>query len=188
MTLFEIADVLWQRGENEAYNALVKHTREYTTLVECGLTLLSRDIAKQAMRYERLTDLDIDPMIGTDEDYSPCVPTLTEEQIRWRIQVGLDCALGEDSPLLNMESWQEAERRVAALPGLSDRERGVRVWSTYTYIIEGGDEEAELQLDDDRWAEAYMRASAFTSVTSDDYPVISRGYYEQLVKEGWHAA
>lgn len=49
MTLFEIADVLWQRGENEAYNALVKHAREYTTLVECGLTLLSKDIVERAL-------------------------------------------------------------------------------------------------------------------------------------------
>ena len=48
------------------------------------------------------------------------------------------------------------------------------------------DPEAELQLDDDRWAEAHKRASAFTSVTADDYPVISRGIYEQLCKEGWH--
>ena len=48
MTLFEIADVLWQRGENEAYNALVEHAREYTTLVECGLTLLSKSIVEQA--------------------------------------------------------------------------------------------------------------------------------------------
>lgn len=45
---------------------------------------------------------------------------------------------------------------------------------------------AELQLDDDRWAEAHKRASAFTSVTADDYPVISRGIYEQLCKEDWH--
>ena len=35
MTLFEIADVLWRRGEFEAYNAQVNHAREYTTLVEC---------------------------------------------------------------------------------------------------------------------------------------------------------
>lgn len=50
------------------------------------------------------------------------------------------------------------------------------------------DPEAELQLDDDRWAEAHMRASAFTSVTSDDYPIISRGIYKQLCEENWHAA
>jgi hypothetical protein len=48
MTLFEIADVLWRRGEFEAYNALVKHAREYTTIVECGLTLLAKDIARTA--------------------------------------------------------------------------------------------------------------------------------------------
>lgn len=58
MTLFEIADVLWQHGENEAYNALVKHAREYTTLVECGLTLLSRSIVEQAVHHEILTDLE----------------------------------------------------------------------------------------------------------------------------------
>lgn len=104
MTLFEIADVLWQRGESEAYNALVKHAREYTTLVECGLTLLSKSIAEQAVHHEILTDL-----------------------------------------------------------------------------------EADLQLDDDRWAEAHMRASAFTQVTADDYPIISRGIYKQLCEEGWHA-
>lgn len=50
------------------------------------------------------------------------------------------------------------------------------------------DPEAELQLDDDRWAEAHMRASAFTSVTSDDYPIISRGIYKELCEENWHAA
>ena len=102
MTLFEIADVLWRHGENEAYNALVKHAREYTTLVECGLTLLAKDIARTA-----------------------------------EIEIDL---------------------------------------------------EAELQLNDDRWAEAHMRASTFTPVTSDDYPIISRVIYEQLCEEDWHAA
>lgn len=109
MTLFQIADVLWRHGENEAYNALVKHTREYTTIVECGLTLLAKDIAERAAHHEILTDL-----------------------------------------------------------------------------------EADLQLDDDRWAEAHKRASAFTSVTADDYPIISYGIYKQLCEkpceEDWRAA
>lgn len=48
MTLFEIADVLWQRGEKEACNALFEHAREYTTLVECGLRLLTEDIVERA--------------------------------------------------------------------------------------------------------------------------------------------
>lgn len=104
MTLFQIADVLWRHGENEAYNALVKHAREYTAIVECGLTLLAKDIARTAE-----IEIDLDP-------------------------------------------------------------------------------EAELQLNDDRWAEAHMRASTFTLVTSDDYPIISRVIYEQLCKENWRAA
>ena len=66
MTLFEIADVLWQRGESEAYNALVKHAREYTTLVECGLTLLSKSIAEQAVHHEILTDLEADLQLYDD--------------------------------------------------------------------------------------------------------------------------
>lgn len=105
MTLFEIADVLWQRGENEAYNALVKHAREYTTLVECGLTLLSRDIVEQAVHHEIHEDL-----------------------------------------------------------------------------------EAALQLDDDRWAEAYMRACERNSPNSPGFLAISRGIYKQLCEENWHAA
>lgn len=105
MTLFEIADVLWQRGENEAYNALVKHAREYTTLVECGLTLLSRSIVEQAVHHEILTDL-----------------------------------------------------------------------------------EADLQLDDDRWAEAHMRACEHNSPNSPGFLTISRGIYKELCEENWHAA
>lgn len=166
MTLFEIADVLWRRGEFEAYNALVKHAREYTTLVECGLTLLSRDIARTATATE----------------------PHRAEMPRLRVRHALDIAFEEDSPLLNMESWQEAERRVAALPGLSDRERGVRVWSTYTYITEGGDEEAELQLDDDRWAEAYMRAAELVSPNAHEFKATEERIYEQLCKEDWRAA
>lgn len=66
MTLFEIADVLWQRGENEAYNALVKHAREYTTLVECGLTLLAKDIVEQAVHHEILTDPEAELQLHDD--------------------------------------------------------------------------------------------------------------------------
>lgn len=105
MTLFEIADVLWQRGENEAYNALVKHAREYTSLVECGLTLMSRSIVEQAVHHEILTD-----------------------------------------------------------------------------------PEADLQLDDDRWAEAHMRASERDSPNSPDFNGLRRRIYEQLCEENWHAA
>lgn len=105
MTLFEIADVLWQRGENEAYNALVKHAREHTTLVECGLTLLSKSIVEQAVLHEILTD-----------------------------------------------------------------------------------PEAELQLDDDRWAEARMRACERNSPNSLDFDELVESIYEQLCEEGWRAA
>ena len=66
MTLFEIADVLWRRGEFEAYNALVGHAREYTTLVECGLTLLSKSIVEQAVHHEILTDLEADLQLHDD--------------------------------------------------------------------------------------------------------------------------
>lgn len=101
MTLFEIADMLWWHGEIEAYNALVKHAREYTTLVECGLTLLSKSIV---------------------------------ERTRWI------------------------------------------------------DDEAELQLDDDRRAEAYMRAAELDSPNSIDFESIRERIYEQLCEEDWHAA
>lgn len=101
MTLFEIADVLWQRGENEAYNALVKHAREYTTLVECGLTLLSKSIV---------------------------------ERTHWI------------------------------------------------------DDEAELQLYDDRRTESYMRACERDSPNSLDFDALVESIYEQLCQEGWHAA
>ena len=50
------------------------------------------------------------------------------------------------------------------------------------------DLEAELQLDDDRWAEAHLRAAELESPNSPDYPYTSRRIYEQLCKEGWHAA
>lgn len=186
MTLFEIADVLWQRGENEAYNALVKHAREYSTVVECGLTLLSRDIAKRALRYERFAELDIDPMIWTDEDYSPCDLPLTEEQIRWRVEEGLNSAFESDSPLLNLSVWEEAERRVAR-KDLDDAERERLVWGTYTYLL-SGDEEAELQLHDDRREEAYMRACERDSPNSLEFDALVESIYEQLCEENWRAA
>lgn len=170
MTLFQIADVLWRHGENEAYNALVKHIREYTTIVECGLTLLAKDIARTAeeITLERLI--------------------VERDELPLRIMLALDTALDKDSPLLNWHLWEEAQRRVAACGDLNGIDPEQLTWGTYEYLLGGGDEEAELQLDDDRWAEAHMRASAFTQVTADDYPIISRGIYKQLCAEGWHAA
>lgn len=155
MTLFEIASVLWQRGENEAYNALIEYIREHDTVVECGPTLLSKSIAKQ-----------------TD--------------IRWRIQKGLDSAFESDSPLLNLGVWEEAERR-GARKDLDDAERERLTWSTYTYLL-SGDEEAELQLDDDRRAEAHMRASERDSPHSFGFDALVESIYKQLCEEGWHAA
>ena len=105
MTLFEIADVLWQRGESEAYNALVKHAREYTTIVECELTLLAKDVAERAVHHEICEDL-----------------------------------------------------------------------------------EAELQLDDDRWAEAYMRAAELVSPNAHEFEATKERIYEELCEEGWRAA
>lgn len=102
MTLFEIADVLWQHGENEAYNALVEHAREYTTIVECGLTLLAKDIAERAVRHELLTAL-----------------------------------------------------------------------------------EADLQLIDDRWAEAYMRAAELVSPNAHEFEATEERIYEQLCEQNW---
>lgn len=168
MTLFEIADVLWQRGESEAYNALVKHAREYTTLVECGLTLLTKDIAHAAEKIA------LEQLI------------VERDELPLRVMVALDHALDEGSPLLNWHLWKEAQRRVTACGDLNGVDPEQLTWGTYEYLL-GGDEEAELQLDDDRWAEAHMRASAFTQVTADDYPIISRGIYKQLCEEGWHA-
>lgn len=50
------------------------------------------------------------------------------------------------------------------------------------------DPEAELQLDDDRRAEAYMRAAELNSPNSIDFESIRESIYEQLCEEGWHAA
>lgn len=50
------------------------------------------------------------------------------------------------------------------------------------------DPEAELQLDDDRWAEARMRACERDSPNSPGFLAIIRGIYEQLCEENWHAA
>lgn len=50
------------------------------------------------------------------------------------------------------------------------------------------DDEAELQLDDDRWAEARMRACERNSPNSPGFLAIIRGIYEQLCEEGWRAA
>lgn len=169
MTLFEIADVLWQRGENEAYNALVNHAREYTTIVECGLTLLAKDIARTAeeITLERLI--------------------VERDELPLRIMLALDTALDESSPLLNWQLWEEAQRRVIACGDLNGVDPEQLTWGTYEYLLRG-DEEAELQLDDDRWAEAHLRAAELESPNSPDYPYTSRRIYEQLCEEGWHAA
>lgn len=50
------------------------------------------------------------------------------------------------------------------------------------------DEEAELQLDDDRRAEAYMRAAELDSPNSIDFESIRGHIYEQLCEEDWRAA
>lgn len=170
MTLFEIADVLWRHGENEAYNALVKHTREYTTIVECGLTLLAKDIARTAeeITLERLI--------------------VERDELPLRIMLALDTALDESSPLLNWHLWEEARRRVAACGDLNGVDPERLTWGTYEYLLGGGDEEAELQLDDDRWAEAYMRAAELDSPNAPDFNGLRRRIYEQLCEEDWHAA
>lgn len=50
------------------------------------------------------------------------------------------------------------------------------------------DPEAELQLDDDRWDEAYMRACERDSPNAPDFNGLRRRIYEQLCEENWHAA
>lgn len=50
------------------------------------------------------------------------------------------------------------------------------------------DPEAELQLDDDRWAEAYMRACERDSPNSFGFDALVESIYEQLCEEDWHAA
>lgn len=50
------------------------------------------------------------------------------------------------------------------------------------------DLEAELQLDDDRWAEAYMRACERDSPNSPGFDTLIERIYEQLCEEGWRAA
>lgn len=165
---------------------------KYVKLSELVYGKVRSDLVRRWPQYE-MQDLctecvepgsDIDPMIWTDEDYGP-VPE-SEEQLRYRVEAALDHALDRDSPLLNWHLWEEAQHRVTACGDLNGVDPEQLTWGTYEYLL-GGDEEAELQLDDDRWAEAHMRASAFTQVTADDYPIISRGIYKQLCEEGWHA-
>ena len=48
------------------------------------------------------------------------------------------------------------------------------------------DEEAELQLDDDRWAEAHMRACERDSPNSPGFDALVESIHEQLCKGGWH--
>ena len=50
------------------------------------------------------------------------------------------------------------------------------------------DPEAELQLDDDRWDEAYMRACERDSPNAPDFNGLRRRIYEQLCEEDWRAA
>lgn len=50
------------------------------------------------------------------------------------------------------------------------------------------DPEAELQLDDDRWAEAHIRACERDSPNAPDFNGLRRRIYEQLCEEGWRAA
>lgn len=50
------------------------------------------------------------------------------------------------------------------------------------------DPEVELQLHDDRWAEAHMRACERDSPNAPDFNGLRRRIYEQLCEEGWHAA
>ena len=48
------------------------------------------------------------------------------------------------------------------------------------------DLEAELQLDDDRWAEALMRACERDSPNSFGFDALIESIYKQLCAEGWH--
>ena len=50
------------------------------------------------------------------------------------------------------------------------------------------DPEAELQLDDDRWDEAYMRAAELVSPNAHEFEATKERIYEQLCEEGWRAA
>ena len=60
--------------------------------------------------------------------------------------------------------------------------------AAFARTAQQSDPEAELQLDDDRWAEAHLRAAELESPNSPDYLYTSRRIYEQLCTEGWHAA
>ena len=47
------------------------------------------------------------------------------------------------------------------------------------------DPEAELQLNDDRWAEAHMRAAELDSPNSADFESTCTRIYEQLCEQNW---
>lgn len=60
--------------------------------------------------------------------------------------------------------------------------------AAFARTAQQSDPEAELQLDDDRWAEAYMRACERDSPNAPDFNGLRRGIYKQLCEENWHAA
>lgn len=60
--------------------------------------------------------------------------------------------------------------------------------AAFARTAQQSDPEAELQLDDDRWAEAHMRACERNSPSSPGFLALVRGIYEQLCEEGWRAA
>lgn len=60
--------------------------------------------------------------------------------------------------------------------------------AAFTRTAQQSDLEAELQLNDDRWAEAHMRASERDSPNSFGFDALVESIYEQLCEEGWRAA
>ena len=60
--------------------------------------------------------------------------------------------------------------------------------AAFARTAQQGDPEAELQLDDDRWAEAHMRASERDSPNSPEFDALVESIHEQLCEENWHAA
>lgn len=60
--------------------------------------------------------------------------------------------------------------------------------AAFARTAQQSDPEAELQLDDDRRTEAYMRACERDSPNSLDFDALVESIYEQLCEENWHAA
>lgn len=60
--------------------------------------------------------------------------------------------------------------------------------AAFARTAQQSDPEAELQLDDDRWAEAHMRACERNSPSSPGFLALVRGIYKELCEENWHAA